>query len=500
MVNCGACKQPILDATGTRERTADEVPHKCRKCKAPLHSEAPLHSPLHDCTVWMPLEDFFFCNQLCLQARNESNLEIAKVENDDSEFGPGREGWDDVVTDDPTLFLPLCRRPDEEPVAKIVEELLSSESEDEPEEKKNSSSAAPAPEEHTSQTGVAELRSLLSPGTRLQECFKVDDSEEGAWFGGVVGDAEPDGRIPIGFDDGELRLTTADELRGLYSMGKLSSITVNGGLVADKALQQKALGLCIMKCGGEDMPIGVLLLDSAKPVLAGVNLYHSHILSVDAVDAALSAAQPRNLRQVLLIEPRHRAGYHTFRHGDKLVYTDEEVVDTIEEICMGVMLILYRRTQQLRFIVSFDSSLTEFSVAPWTAWRRISTSPGADLDLDDSSNVVTANASEVAAMEAAWSADANKLPSEAATVDKLKKAATLGPASLRIAKAAALREQKRIRKNRVRVEKEEKAAQVLFLPSSFCSPFFPILSLLPSFLSLLPSSPFSPPFLLLSCA
>jgi flagellar biosynthesis GTPase FlhF len=129
---------------------------------------------------------------------------------------------------------------------------------------------------------------------------------------------------------------------------------------------------------------------------------------------------------------------------------------------MGVVLILYRRTQQLQFIVSFDSSMTEFSVAPWTAWRRISSSPGADLDLDDSSNVVTANASEVAAMEAAWSADANKLPDQAATVDKLKKAATLGPASLRMAKAAALREQERIRRNRVRqekAEKEEKAAQ-----------------------------------------
>ena len=239
-------------------------------------------------------------------------------------------------------------------MAKVVE-VMSSESEDEPAEKSS------APDEHTAQMGVAELRSLLSPGTRLQECFKVDDCEEGAWFGGVVGDAEPDGRIPIGFDDGDLRLSTADELQGLYSMGKLSSITVNGGLVADKALQQKALGLCMMQCGGEDMPIGVLLLDSAKPVLAGVNLYHSHILSVDAVDAALSAAQPRNLRQVLLIEPRHRAGYHTFRHGDKLVYIDEEVVNTIEEICMGVVVILYRRTQQLRFIAEESSTHTQMT-------------------------------------------------------------------------------------------------------------------------------------------
>lgn len=38
----------------------------------------------------MPEEDFYFCNQLCL---DECNLEIARVEDEDPEFGPGMTGW-----------------------------------------------------------------------------------------------------------------------------------------------------------------------------------------------------------------------------------------------------------------------------------------------------------------------------------------------------------------------------------------------------------------------
>ena len=43
----------------------------------------------------------------------------------------------------------------------------------------------------------------------MQECFQATDTESGqAWFGVVVGDIEPDGKIPIGFDDGDLSVAT----------------------------------------------------------------------------------------------------------------------------------------------------------------------------------------------------------------------------------------------------------------------------------------------------
>ena len=145
-------------------------------------------------------------------------------------------------------------------------------------------------------------------------------------------------------------------------MGKLSALTVNGGLARDQHSTLKATCLCMMTCGTDSMPIGVLLTDCvANPALAGLTVYHSHVLSVEAVDTALSAAVRRPTRgdRTMMI-PRHRNGYHTFRRGDILVYKPaakgpEEPEDSdgagTQEICYGVMVVQYRKAQQLRFTV-----------------------------------------------------------------------------------------------------------------------------------------------------
>ena len=382
MVRCGACKSTFVDEDG-QEREANEISHCCVECKKPVHSWVQ-----EGCTVWMPEFGYYFCNQLCLQRNNTEVVDAARWEAENLQFGPGQDGWEDWLLDHPHKYFALRTRPDAEATDynNVMELDVPDTSSEEGDVQPKPNDAVPQPEPppppqptpatQPSMPPPQPLNSFLSPGVRLQECFQATDTESGqAWFGGVVGDIEPDGKIPIGFDDGDLSVATKEELSWLYTEGKLSRIsdTVTGGLVHDQCTAQKAISLCTIKCGDEHIPVGVLLQDCAhKPTLAEHSVYHSHVLCIAAVDAALSTStrRPPTRGEKALDDPRHRAGYRTFRRGDRLVYvggSDENSTET----CFGVMVVQYRRSQQLRFVITFDADLKLFSVAPWTAWRRV---------------------------------------------------------------------------------------------------------------------------------
>ena len=348
MVKCGACGGPFLDIAGN-ERSAEDIAHCCLFCKAPVHSWVQ-----EGCSLWMPVEGYYFCGQVCLQRSNAAALAMAREECENETFGPGADEWDDWYVDNCEKYFDLCQRPGEEPVAAIAEPAV-----------RGGASG--------SEDSAAAVNSLLSPGTRLQECFNTsNDDTVGSWYGGVVGPVEPDGRIVIGFDDGDLRVCTVAELTALHTLGKLSRNTVTAGLVGGVSVILKATSLCLMKCGTDHLPIGVLLQDcSDKPEIAGQTLYHSHIMSVAAVETAMSTTTLRPSRHdKYLLEPRHRNGYHTFRRGDKLSFVDGP---PCKEICYGVVVAQYGKGgQQLRFVISYDTALAEFSVSSWTGVRRIS--------------------------------------------------------------------------------------------------------------------------------
>jgi hypothetical protein len=416
------------------------VSHRCGFCKKPVHSYVQ-----EACSVWMPVENFYFCGQLCLQRSNAAALAMAREECENETFGPGADEWDDWYVDNCEKYFDLCQRPGEEPVAAIAEPAV-----------RGGASG--------SEDSAAAVNSLLSPGTRLQECFKTsNDDTVGSWYGGVVGPVEPDGRIVIGFDDGDLRVCTVAELTALHTLGKLSRNTVTAGLVGGVSVILKATSLCLMKCGTDHLPIGVLLQDcSDKPEIAGQTLYHSHIMSVAAVETAMSTTTLRPSRHdKYLLEPRHRNGYHTFRRGDKLSFVDGP---PCKEICYGVVVAQYGKGgQQLRFVISYDTALAEFSVSSWTGVRRISVFDSEDggdpIDLDASENVQVADTADITAMEATWRSSANELPSKVNSLDKLKKAALLGPAQQRESKAAAARETQRASKARARENTQKAAAK-----------------------------------------
>ena len=197
MVLCGACEQPIV--------TDDMDHHRCLRC------EMPLHGPTCDCTHWQPVDGALFCNQWCLQAWNTSCVYDARDEFDDESFGPLHAKWDEWLRKNPESYFPLRPRHDAEEVTLVMAEgdprfqraLAGVTAETVPGVNTDPPPRQPTPTQaETSSADMGDVRLLLTPGARLQECFVDDHNEDGSWFGGVVGPVEPDGRIPIGFDDG----------------------------------------------------------------------------------------------------------------------------------------------------------------------------------------------------------------------------------------------------------------------------------------------------------
>ena len=116
--------------------------------------------------------------------------------------------------------------------------------------------------------------------------------------------------------------------------------------------------------------------------------------------------------------------------------TEADGIDVdLFETCFGIIVVTYRRAQQLRFIISYDSGTERFSVAPWTAWRRVPQEEDTDFDV---AQVFVASGEDISDMETAW-AQSTELSSAASTIDKLKKLAAHGPAALQEARAAAQR-------------------------------------------------------------
>jgi len=250
----------------------------------------------------------------------------------------------------------------------------------------------------------------MNAGSRIQECFKENSEDNtGTWYGGIVGDCMPDGKYVMGFDDGELRFEDAAEVKGLWEMGKLTRCAVNGGLVADTAKSLRAVNLCPMKCGNETVPIGVLLSDDQPAQkVAGLEVYHSHMLSVATVEVALQmkrAGRPARGAAAKCTEDVDRAGYCTLQRGNMLLYIGEYGGKSLEEVAFGV-LVFQMNGQQNRFVITYDEAMQEFSVSTWTSWRRTPASPGdPKFDPDASYNIKMASARVVEQMMEAWRTD-----------------------------------------------------------------------------------------------
>ena len=440
MVVCGACKAVVVDADG-KER--DDSQHCCVECKKPLHAIV----NAADCFPWMPEDGYYFCGKACLQKHNTSVVDEARLEcresGDPEPFGPDHgEDWPDWLVDNPNKWFPLCPRPgDEVQLAEDFEEETF-EKEIEPAPKDTAGDTQTPPQT----TGA--LAALMQEGARIQESFRMGDTDEtGAWFGGLVGPMI-NGRVAIGLDDGELVTRTKAEINGLYSMGKFCACTRNSGLVQDKMQNLRAGAFCMMTCAKELLPVGVLLVnpDDLEPTALVSQVYHSHVMSVDALEAAMSSltAAPRPRRGDANLQRRGagRTYVQTLWRGNWLKYMGECDGGYMEEIVYGEQ-VFFDKTQQHRYVITYDPALEKFSVGCWTAWQRVPLQAAADtesVNLEDCSMVKVASEEQVTMMELTWPyshlAACN-------TKDKLKKQALLGPAQLQERRAAAVREKQK---------------------------------------------------------
>lgn len=319
---------------------------------------------------------------------------------------------------------------------------------DEPEANEDETPAEALPEstsETTAETPNADevkalTAQLLTVGCRIQECFKrSEDDATGYWYGGVVGDALEDRRVPVAFDDGDLCLHSPQEVYELAEMSKISLCTVNGGLVAGVPQPIRAVALSLMKCAKSYMPVGVLLstVVASTLTLAGYPVYHSHVVSVDAAAAAFSSHNRRPTRATE--KPGgsggsaydDRMGYHSFRRGYIVFYHEDS---TIKETVFGVQVYYYAR-QQHRNLITFSSEFKQFSIQPWTSWHAIPLNQ-IDDNLDpDMVNCQFVDTKEVDEMMSVW--PTSKLTKEANTHDKIKKLRALGPAKVRFVVATS---------------------------------------------------------------
>ena len=207
--------------------------------------------------------------------------------------------------------------------------------------------------------------------------------------------------------------------------------------MADAPSSICARAFCLLKKGSNLCPVGVLLGDGGLQ-LCGEEIYHAHILSVKTINELNVQSRPQRSRAAgpSADSEQARNGYHSFVHGDKVVFIEASPEGPIEEIVFGVMRFTYGGQQQRR-LITYDATHQQFAATAWTSWRRSATAQTATASFDpDQHEVACASEEQVSAMVDQWT----KSPLKASSVSTLLKLAQDGPTSLQEARKASNRE------------------------------------------------------------
>lgn len=171
-----------------------------------------------------------------------------------------------------------------------------------------------------------------------------------------------------------------------------------------------------------------------------------------------------------------RMGYHTFRRGDLVLWTSGEnhgaednpeddddrensVVEQCVEAVYGVM-VFNVRSQQRRFLITFDRSLAKFSINSWVSWKRVFNSNNVlNGDVDNNEHVRTLDVTGVQQMMTAWAQEKKRFT--VSTLDQLHKLSLLGPARAAEERECNRRELDRKRKEESKQKREHAAAEKL---------------------------------------
>lgn len=306
---------------------------------------------------------------------------------------------------------------------------------------------------------------LLVEGTRVCHGFSREPQSDAAgihWWGGLMGSFSADGmHACVAYDDGVIMFYTRDELKDCIRNGTFKARKESGGLNRNVEQTQYAESYSHIQLQKKSLPVGVLMRDGDES-LCGHTLYYAHVLSLEVASKLLEATNNVVVRRgrsknkdrcvcgvmasccahvladhsCCLLRSSNkvkdpRLGYHSFRRGDVVHWIGEdecagdELVEQYRETVHSVML-FYQRSQQRRFLITFDESLSKFSINSWVSWARVlkdGVDRGADVDIEE--NVVKTSDQAVKRMCKAW--EGSHLHA-VKSLDQLQKQSLLGPA------------------------------------------------------------------------
>ena len=164
---------------------------------------------------------------------------------------------------------------------------------------------------------------VVLEGARIKMCFGAP----AAWYGGLVGGLNSAGARIIGFDDGDLRAYSSDELRRNFEAGTLEALAAaDGGVVANETGHTTVASFVTLKDRVKEKTIGVLVGECGV-LCEGLPMYQSFHLAAGAFPPAPPRSTPRRGRRQSS-EPaetqQDRQGLHTFGRGDKVQYQQAE--------------------------------------------------------------------------------------------------------------------------------------------------------------------------------
>ena len=209
---------------------------------------------------------------------------------------------------------------------------------------------------------------VFSEGNRVLVRFNAGSHAELEWHGALVSAAaqgDSSGTLYLGFDDGDLKCYTQEGLQQLHRDMVLRyepDFDPYNGVVASHDGLAAAAGFT----RHHGQPAGVLV-GCLSDTMGGAAMYAEHYVCAERFkrDGKRTRQQPQKSTQ-------DREGFHTFRCGDYVVYTncapesEEEVTASIFAIghCKGTK-------QERKFLVLYDDD--EFFLSSMSHWRRIST-------------------------------------------------------------------------------------------------------------------------------
>ena len=249
----------------------------------------------------------------------------------------------------------------------------------------------------------AELRAGLQTGARFSMCF----GDPPAWYGCMVDEyIQETDRYLCALDDGDLRLIPFDVFVQSAAANVLKfpkEGEVLGGLVNSVDGYPTAAVVVRHKEGRspDARPVGVLVGETSyklgpEPLYTSFHVADNSFLrcpDADSQGKRSTRSTDADKEEASIEAIKDRRGFHTFRRGDKMSFTEIENGETCIAIVFAVSWTNPRKGgPSPKYVVLQEEASGAFFLGMYTQWKRIHNGVVADPDDDGSAQTLTAEA------------------------------------------------------------------------------------------------------------